>query len=105
MEQTKEVMLDIVRGPKKPSVLGALGPLKRHMLSFWIAFDDTPVCLRLRIDSYRYDRFNSNAIIADGKLIKPDERAKDFCSQVQFHYDCTCTTGKIRLLPNRQAIA
>lgn len=101
--QPETVMLDIVRGPKKPSILEALGPLRQHVLSFWIMLDGAPTCLRLEIDGCRYDRFNANAIIANGKLINPDERAKDFCSQVQFHYDCTCATGKIRMM--RQAIA
>lgn len=102
------VWLDIVRGPKRGLFLSSLGPNRRknRLLAFRVQLDDTPVRLCLQVDGFRYDRFDTNAIIATAELINPDPRAKDFCSQVQFHYDCcTCDTGKMRLIRQATAVA
>lgn len=100
------MMLDIVRGPKKRQLLEALSPhqpkklSKQHLVTFRVKFNNKEIRLRLYVEGYRYDPYdaNTNAIIANGRLIKSDERAKIFCSQVQFRYDCTCDSGKIRLV-------
>lgn len=102
------VWLDIVRGPERHFFLSSLGPnrLKNRLLAFRVQVDDTPMRLCLQVDGFHYDRFDANAIIATANLISSDLRAKDFCSQVQFHYDCcTCDTGKMRLIRQSTAVA
>lgn len=97
------IMLDIIRGPKKQRLLRALGPCqaaesdKKRIIALLVDTGSKVIILRLCVEAYRYDPFDTNAIIATGRLVKTDERAKTFCSQVQFRYDCTCDSGKIRL--------